>query len=169
MSSLKYAAELPANLLEEKSPKVVRRLLAEGFALIGCGRGRLVFGKEDAPVIFKVSWRRERTGKDMNETEWKYYQSLSAPIKRLVVPIRGFYKLADGNSVLIQAAADTILHPTRPESLEALQIMESVGVKHDHVARNFGYYKGELRILDIDSPTEHHAVTHRALTTMIRR
>ena len=32
-------------MLEMKSPKVVGGLLAEGFNLIGAGRGRLVFGK----------------------------------------------------------------------------------------------------------------------------
>lgn len=138
--------------LKEKSPKVVRQLLAGGFSLVGAGRGRLVFGKPGSPVVFKISWRLERTHADMNETEWNYYQSLPPEKKQRVVPIISFDKLSDGNSVLVQAAARTIQHPTVKQRAEAEKIIEALQVVHDHVARNFGYYRKQLRILDIDSP-----------------
>lgn len=137
---------------KEKSPKVVRQLLAEGFNLTGAGRGRLVFGKAGSPVVYKVSWRKERTHADMNETEWQFYQSLTSEEKQLVVPIFNYLKLSDGNSVLIQAAAQVINHPTMKQQVEAERIMKVLQVAHDHVSRNFGYYHGQLRILDIDSP-----------------
>ena len=139
--------------LREKSPKVVRMLLSEGFNLVGAGRGRLVFGKPRSPVVFKVSWRLERTRKDMNEIEWKHYQNLSLDQKKLVVPLLDFYKLRDGNSVLVQARASPVDHPTVEERAAAKKIMETVRVS-DHVPRNFGYYQGELRILDVDSPVK---------------
>ena len=88
----------------------------------------------------------------MNETEWLHYQSLGDDQKKLVVPVLRFYKLSDGNSVLIQASARTIHHPTAKQYAAAKKIIAKVGVHHDHVARNFGYYQGKLRILDIDSP-----------------
>jgi hypothetical protein len=105
-------------------------------------------------VVFKLSWRRERTKKDMNETEWKHYHSLTDAQRKLVVPVLGFYKLADGNSVLIQAVARAVQHPTPKQCDEAKRIIEAVGVLHDHVTRNFGYYRGSLRILDVDSPSK---------------
>jgi hypothetical protein len=42
--------------------------------------------------------------------------------------------------------------PSAEETKDANRLMETVGVS-DHVSRNFGYYHGQLRILDIDSPT----------------
>ena len=62
-------------------------MLREGFNLIGTGRGRLVFGKPGSPLVYKVSWRKERTKVDMNETEWSYYNSLTTEQKELVVPL----------------------------------------------------------------------------------
>ena len=88
----------------------------------------------------------------MNETEWNYYQSLPDEKKRLVVPIFTFDKLIDGNSVLTQAAARIIDQPTISEQAMADRIMDTLKVAHDHVARNFGYYNNQLRIIDIDSP-----------------
>ena len=108
-----------------------------------------MFGKPGGSKVYKISWR---TKTDMNEVEWNQYQSLSAAQKELVVPLLAFYKLKDGNSVLAQARAKPINHSTSKETTLALRIMNAVGV-NDHVARNFGYYQGQLRILDIDSPT----------------
>jgi hypothetical protein len=133
-----------------KSPKLVRRLLSQGFKLIDAGRGRLVFGKPESPLVYKVSWR---TKTDKNEIEWNHYQSLSADQKRLVVPLLEFHKLIDGNSVLVQARARTLNRPTAEETEAAKRIMEAVQVS-DHVPRNFGYFQGQLRILDIDSPVK---------------
>src|SRR5271157_3710592 len=130
-----------------KSPKLVNRLLAAGYTLLGAGRGRLVFGKPERAMVFKVSWR---TKKDRNEIEWRHYQSLNADQKELVVPLLGFCKLIDGNSVLLQARAETVNKPSLDENKLAEQIMQNVGVL-DHIPRNFGYYGGKLRILDVDS------------------
>lgn len=130
-----------------KSPRFVNRLLAAGFSLLGAGRGRLVFGKPQSAMVFKVSWR---TRKDRNEIEWRHYQSLNAKQKELVVPLIGFCKLIDGNSVLVQARAETVNKPSADENKLAEQIMQTVGVL-DHIPRNFGYYGGKLRILDVDS------------------
>jgi hypothetical protein len=98
-------------------------------------------------MVFKVSWR---TRKDRNEIEWHHYQSLSAAQKELVVPLIGFCKLIDGNSVLLQARAETVNKPLADENKLAEQIMRTVGVL-DHIPRNFGYYQGKLRILDVDA------------------
>jgi len=135
-------------LLDMKSPRLVRRLLSQGFNLIGAGRGRLVFGRPESPLVYKVSWR---TRKDMNEIEWNHYQSLTAAQRKLVVPLIEFHKLIDGNSLLVQARAKTVAKPSAEETEAAKRIMEAVGVS-DHVGRNVGYYRGKLRILDIDSP-----------------
>jgi hypothetical protein len=83
-----------------KSPKLVRQLLSQRFKLIDAGRGRLVFGRPESPLVYKVSWR---TKTDKNHVEWDKYQSLSPVQKKLVVPVLEFYKLIDGNSVLVQA------------------------------------------------------------------
>ena len=115
---------------------------------MGVGRGRLVFGSPDSPLVYKVSWR---TKTDKNEIEWNYYQSLSPDQKKQVVPLLELYKLIDGSSVLVQARARTIVKPSAAETEDANRIMEAVGVR-DHVSRNFGYYHRKLRILDIDSP-----------------
>jgi hypothetical protein len=136
-----------------KSPKLVRRLLSQGFKLIDAGRGRLVFASPASPLVYKVSWR---TKTDKNQVEWDKYQSLSADQKKLVVPVLEFHKLIDGNSVLVQARAKPITHSTPEETAEANQIMKAIGVNDyvgDYAARNFGYYHDKLRILDIDSPT----------------
>jgi hypothetical protein len=132
-----------------KSPKLVRQLLSQGFNLIGAGTGRLVFGKPESPLVYKVSWR---TKTDKNELEWNQYQSLSVDQKKLVVPLLEFHKLQDGNSVLVQARAKPVNHPSAEETKDANRLMEAVGVRA-HVSRNVGYYHGQLRILDIDSPT----------------
>lgn len=155
--------------LKAKSPKVVRRLLAEGFSLIGAGRGRIAFGKADSPIVFKITWRIERTHHDMNETEWNFYQSLPDAKARLVVPIFTFDKLIDGNSVLTQAAARIIDQPTMSEQAIAEKIMDTLQVAHDHIARNFGYYDNQLRIIDIDSPMKTVTRSARALTIQRRR
>jgi hypothetical protein len=63
-----------------------------------------------------------------------------------------FLKLQDGNSILVQARAMAIAKPSAEETVEANRIIEKVGVLHDHLTRNFGYYQGRLRILDLDSP-----------------
>ena len=107
-------------------------MLSQGFKLIDAGRGRLVFGKQESPLIYKVSWR---TKHDKNQLEWDKYQSLSAAQKKLVVPVLEFHKLIDGNSVLVQARANPVTQPTPEETNEAYQIMKDVGVR-DHVARN---------------------------------
>ena len=108
----------------------------------------MVFGKPESPLVYKVSWR---TKTDKNEIEWNQYQSLSADQKKLVVPLLEFHKLRDGNSLLVQARAKAVATPSAEETKAAKKIMEAVGVS-DRVSRNFGYFQGKLRILDIDSP-----------------
>jgi hypothetical protein len=111
-----------------------------------------VFGKPGSPFVYKVSWRKERTKVDMNETEWNHYNTLTKEQRELVVPVLEFLKLQDGNSILVQARAKTVAKPSAEETMEANRIIEKVGVLHDHLTRNFGYYQGRLRILDLDSP-----------------
>ena len=94
----------------------------------------------------------ERTGHDMNETEWDFYQSLPDAKARLVVPIFTYDKLIDGNSILTQAACKVVDEPNMSEQALAEKIMDTLQVAHDHITRNFGYYNNQFRILDIDSP-----------------
>ena len=93
---------------------------------------------------------RERTAR-IPWVEWDKYQSLTAAQKKLCVPILQYHKLIDGNSLLVQANAKAIVSPTPEETAKANQIMKELGVT-DHVLRNFGYFQGQLRILDLDSP-----------------
>jgi hypothetical protein len=75
----------------------------------------------------------------------------------LVVPVLEFHKLIDGNSVLVQARANPVTHPTPEETNETNEIMKTIGVNDfvgNYVTRNFGYYHDKLRILDIDSPVK---------------
>jgi len=70
---------------------------------------------------------------------------------KLCVPILQYHKLIDGNFLPVQANAKAIVSPTPEETAKANQIMKELGVT-DHVPRNFGYFQGQLRILDLDSP-----------------
>ena len=109
-----------------------------------------MFSSPSSPLVYKVTWR---TKTDKNKVEWDKYQSLTAAQKKLCVPILQYHKLIDGNSLLVQANAKAIVSPTPEETAKANQIMKELGVT-DHVSRNFGYFQGQLRILDLDSPVK---------------